>query len=264
MDFGIDGKKALICASSKGLGKAIALALAKEGAQVFLCARTSDELRRTVDEVAQFARHPVTSIACDLLNRDGREELIAQVKASMGEIDILVHNIGGPKPSRAEETAQEDWASGFERLFQSVAHLNDAFLPGMKANQWGRILCVTSTSVFEPIADLAVSNALRPAVTAMMKTLADEVSQHNITVNCIAPGIILTDRTEERLNDYLARNPGGSRSEWLARSSESIPAKRLGHPDEFGACAAFLCSQQASYITGSTLTVDGGKRRSYH
>lgn len=264
MDFGIQGKTALVCASSKGLGKAIAKALAKEGARLFLCARDPRTLIDAADEVGALATEPVISMTCDLSDPEGRERLIAQVKATFGTLDILVHNVGGPKPSKVSTTSQEDWQTGFDQVFQSVVHLNQAFVPDMQKNQWGRILCVTSLSAFEPINDLAVSNGLRPAITAMLKTLADELAGDNITVNCLAPGMIMTDRTEERIHDHLARNPQSTREEWLSQYVKSIPAGRLGDPDEFGAPAAFLCSQQASYITGSTLCIDGGKRRAYH
>jgi 3-oxoacyl-[acyl-carrier protein] reductase len=264
VDLGIQGKKALVCASSKGLGKAMAKALVREGVQVFLCARSVEALQEAAEEVGAISSLPVISMTCDLTTEAGRAELIREVQSAFGEIDILIHNVGGPPPSKVETTELADWQRGFDRLFQSVIQLNEAFLPGMKKNRWGRIICVTSLSSFEPINDLAVSNGLRPAITAMLKTLADEVAAHNITVNCVAPGMVLTDRTEERIADYLARNPQSSREEWLAQYVKSIPAGRLGDPDEFGAPVAFLCSQQASYITGGTLCVDGGKRRSYH
>lgn len=266
MDLGLTGKRALVCASSRGLGKAIAKALAREGARVFMCARNAADLIDAVNEVEAVAQFPVTSMTCDLSEPEQRDALIAQVQSAFGagELDILIHNTGGPRPSRLENTTLQDWQTGFDQLFQSVAHLNQAFLPGMMQKQWGRILCVTSLSAFEPIDNLAVSNGIRPAVTAMLKTLANEVARHNITVNCVAPGMILTDRTEERIQAHLAQNPHSSREAWMADYVKSIPAGRLGDPDEFGGPVAFLCSQQASYITGGTLCIDGGKRRGYH
>jgi 3-oxoacyl-[acyl-carrier protein] reductase len=264
MDLGISGKKALVCASSKGLGKAVAKALAKEGVALYLCARNAGVLAEAVAEVQSFTPVPVLSSVADLSSADGRERLIANVQAGFGNPDILIHNVGGPPPSRVATTKPLDWQVGFEQLFQGVAQLNAAFLPGMKAQQWGRIVCVTSLSAFEPISELAVSNAMRPAITAMLKALANEVAADRITVNCVAPGMILTDRTEERIADHLAQNPTSDRETWLAEYVQSIPARRLGDPDEFGAPVAFLCSQLASYITGSTLCVDGGKRRAYH
>lgn len=264
MELGIRGKKALVCASSKGLGKAIAKALAKEGVELFLCARHKETLQAAASEIQALTDTPVHFAVADLATAEGRAALIEVVHNTLGSPDILIHNVGGPKPSKVETTEATAWQTGFEQLFQSVAQLNAAFLPGMKERQWGRIICVTSLSSFEPLGDLAVSNAMRPAITAMLKTLADEVASFNITVNCVAPGMILTDRTEERITDYLSRNPGSNREAWLADYVKAIPARRLGEPDEFGAPVAFLCSQLASYITGGTICVDGGKRRSYH
>ncbi len=264
MDLGLQGKKAVVCASSKGLGKAVAKALAQEGVELFLCARDAGTLTQTQQALQSISAAPVHAEIADLACASGRDALIAQVKATLGDPDILIHNVGGPKPSKVETTTSVDWQAGFDQVFQSVTQLNAAFLPAMKRNQWGRIVCVTSLSSFEPINDLAVSNGMRPAVTAMLKTLSDEVAAYNITINCVAPGMILTDRTEERIRDYLARNPESSREAWLADYVKSIPVRRLGDPDEFGSPVAFLCSQQASYITGGTLCIDGGKRRAYH
>lgn len=264
MDLGIAGKKALVCASSKGLGKAIAKALAMEGVELFLCARHAETLAAAVTEIQTVAVAPVHSTLADLASAAGRKALIAEVQKTMGNPDILIHNVGGPKPSKCLATESSAWQAGFDQLFQSVTQLNQAFLPAMKRQQWGRIICVTSLSSFEPIQDLSVSNALRPAITAMLKTLADEVAADNITVNCVAPGMILTDRTEDRIADHLTKNPQSDRESWLSDYVKAIPARRLGNPDEFGAPVAFLCSQWASYITGGTLCVDGGKRRSYH
>jgi 3-oxoacyl-[acyl-carrier protein] reductase len=171
-----------------------------------------------------------------------------------------VHNTGGPKPTRAEETTDDQWSSGFHQLFESVIHLNQAFIPGMKERLWGRIVNVTSLSVLEPIPNLAVSNAMRSAATAMLKTLSDELAAFNICINCMAPGVIHTDRTEERLQAQIKQS-GGTREQYLEDYVKSIPAGRLGTAEEFAAMVAFLCSQRASYITGSTICVDGGKRR---
>ena len=264
MDLGLKGKKALVCASSKGLGKGIAKALAAEGAEVFMCARDLAALGTAVEDVKEIASTPVHYTGCDLSSTEGREELIRIVQEEMGHVDILIHNVGGPPPSKVETTTIDAWERGFQQNFLSIAHLNQAFLPSMKARNWGRIICVTSLSAFEPILDLAVSNGLRPGITAMLKTLADEVASHNITINCVAPGMIATDRTEERIADHLERNPQSTRDEWLANYNKSIPVGRLGNVDEFAGPVAFLCSQQASYITGGTICIDGGKRRGYH
>lgn len=261
MDLKIDGRKALVCAASKGLGRAIAMELALEGAEVFMCARGEDELMKAADAVRTNARAAVHAQACDVTSKDSRRALLDAVSKKLGHVDILIHNVGGPKPTTAEATSQAEWQAGFEQLFPAVAEFNGAFLPGMKERKWGRIIAVTSTSVLEPIAGLAVSNAIRSAVTAMLKTLADEVAAYNITVNCVAPGLIATDRTADLMKARMKQS-GQTEEEYLKEYLKPIPAGRLGDPGEFGAVVAFLSSDRASYITGSTICVDGGKRRS--
>ncbi|MCW5823547.1 MAG: SDR family oxidoreductase [Cyanobacteria bacterium TGS_CYA1] len=262
MDFGIKHKHALICGASKGIGRAIAKELCAEGVKVFLCARTKEVLSETAETIKKDC--PSAEIyfqACDLSSPDDRKQLIASVKEKLGSIDIVVHNTGGPKTSKAEDTKIEDWDSGFKQLFLSVADINNAFLPSMKERKWGRIVCVTSLSIMEPIANLSVSNAVRSAVTAMLKTLSDEVAPFNITVNCVAPGAIETDRLQD-LMEQRTKASGQSKEEYQKQYVAAIPAGRMGTPEEFAAVTAFLCSQRASYVTGSTICVDGGKRRS--
>ncbi len=261
MNLDIKGKRALVCAASRGMGKAIAKSLSREGVQLFICARNSTSLESTAKEIKEYAEEPVYYQACDLTSRHSINELIDKVKSSMGEIDILVHNVGGPPFSTVLETKLEDWSLAYRQLFESVVQLNQAFLPEMKEKRWGRIVAVTSLSVAEPIPTLAMSNAMRSAVTSMLKTLADEVASYNICINCVAPGLVHTQRTEERLQIDV-KQTGRSRDELLVQLSKSIPAQRLGSPEEFASVVTFLCSQPASYITGSTIYVDGGKRRS--
>ncbi len=261
MDLGIRGKKALICAASRGLGKATALALAQEGVEVILCARKIADLKKAAEEIQAQGSQPVHYFACDLSSQNDREQLIQAVQEKLGSVDILIHNTGGPAPTIVQETSQEEWEQGFQQLFMSVAHLNQAFLPDMKKQRWGRIILVTSIAVLEPAANLAISNAIRSAVTSMAKTLATEVAPFNITINSVAPGMIHTDRTEALIENLIQKR-GGTRLEHLEAFEQAIPAQRLGTPEEFASVVAFLCSQQAAYISGSTLCVDGGKRRS--
>jgi len=261
MNLEIQGKRALVCAASKGIGRGIAEALVCEGAELFVCARDENRLSQTVHDLQEKTDRPVYYQMCDLTDSNDRESLIRSVNNAFEAIDILVHNVGGPASSTVQETALGDWQQGFERLFQSVVHLNQAFLPSMIERRWGRIIAVTSLSVLEPIPDLAVSNAMRSAMTSMLKTLADEVARYNVTVNCVAPGQIQTDRTEERIQAQLARH-GGERAAVLSEYARSVPAGRLGNVSEFGSVVAFLASERAAYITGSTICVDGGKRRS--
>ncbi|MCA9804232.1 MAG: SDR family oxidoreductase [Cyanobacteria bacterium HKST-UBA02] len=261
MDLGIKGKRALVCGASKGMGRAIASGLAEEGADIFICARDDEALITAREEIKRETGVNVQSWSCDLTNQRERHELIEKVKTVFEHIDILIHNTGGPAPSSAYGTAPEAWESGFNQLFQSVAQLNQAFLPSMIDRNWGRIITITSLSVLEPIKGLAVSNAMRSAVSAMLKTMADEVACHNITINCVAPGLIDTDRLASLMESRL-QSSGQTRIDYERERLGSIPAGRLGSPKEFADVVTFLASERASYITGSTICVDGGKRRS--
>lgn len=261
MDLGIQGKKAIVCASSKGLGKNVAECLAAEGVELLLCSRSEDSIRPVAEELAKSASSAVHWVACDLSSEEGRNQLISKAKEALGTVDIILHNTGGPPPTSVEDTTLDAWRDGWEANFISIAHLNQAFLPAMKSQGWGRIVVITSLSPMQPIPDLAISNGVRAGVTAMLKTLSAEVAKDGVTVNCVAPGIIHTDRTETRIQAYIKKN-GGERADILAKYASDIPTGRLGRPDEFGPAVAFLCSEQASYITGTSLCVDGGKRKS--
>ncbi len=261
MHLGLNGKKALVLGASRGIGKAIALELAREGVEPVLCARQDAALEAAADDIRKETGARVHFKSCDLTLGADRENLIKSVQEQVGAVDILILNTGGPKPSSALDTKLEEWEIGFHQLFQMIIHLNQAFVPKMVEKRWGRIICVTSLSVIEPIANLAISNAMRSAVTAMLKTLSDELAPHQITVNCLAPGAIATERLEELMEARISKT-SQSKDEYLKQYLAAIPMARMGNPDEFAAMAAFLCSQRASYVTGSTISIDGGKRRS--
>lgn len=261
MDLGIKGKNALVCGASKGIGNAIARELAKEGANLFLTARGKEKLEEEGKAIKELGCELLFAKPLDLSKSEDRKKLVKSALEHFGNIDILIHNVGGPPPSFTSETDQEQWQNGFDQLFQSVVELNQAFLPGMKKNKWGRIITVTSLSVMEPIKTLAVSNAIRSATTSMLKSLADEVAKDNITVNCVAPGAIETERLTQ-LMEARIKQSGQSKEEYEKEYLSSIPAARLGRPEEFAAVTAFLASERASYVTGSTICIDGGKRRS--
>lgn len=261
MDLGIKGKRALVAGASKGLGLASAKALAAEGAKLYLLSRSEESLLAARKEIENEFKVDIETFPCDLLDAGSRKAAMDKIEMKWGGVDILVHNVGGPKATSAEDTGIGDWQDGFDRLFKPVVDLNARFVPAMKEQKWGRIIAVTSLSVMEPIANLAVSNGIRSAVTAMLKTLSDELATYNITVNCVAPGMILTDRTDELMKSRIAKS-GKSEEQYMQDYLQSIPARRLGRPEEFAAVLCFVASEKASYVTGSTLCVDGGKRRS--
>lgn len=255
-------RNALICASTQGLGLAIANRLAEEKHNLFLVARNAERLDAVAHEIAETHEIKVYTHACDLSNAGQRSKLIEAVfKQWTAGPDILIHNTGGPPPSGVLETEYTQWTNGFNSLFMSVTQLNAAFVPLMIEQGWGRVITVTSLSVLEPVANIAISNAMRSAITAYSKTLANEVAASGVTVNCAAPGYIQTERLKHLF--YFRAEQSNSTPTQVQRTIEqSIPLHRLGKPHEFAHVVAFLASEQASYITGQTLVVDGGLQKS--
>jgi 3-oxoacyl-[acyl-carrier protein] reductase len=237
MDFGIKGKRALVLGGSRGLGAAIAKALADEGVEV-LAASRKGQLQVDLSDPASVAR------------------LIETVKAT-GPIDILVNNGGGPKAGPARGQSAEAWLAAFQAMATSLFTITEAFLPGMVERGWGRIITVGSSGIVQPLDNLALSNGVRGAIAGWSKTLANEVAKHGVTVNMVLPGRIATDRLRE-LDEGKAQRTSATLEAVQEASRADIPAGRYGRPDEFGAVAAFLASQQASYVTGSMIRVDGG------
>ncbi|SIQ94857.1 3-oxoacyl-[acyl-carrier protein] reductase [Rhizobium sp. RU35A] len=250
MDLGISGKTALVLGASRGLGAAIAAALAAEGVIVYAAARTASSIAATEN---------IRPVAVDLADPASVDALIDTVRA-MGGVDILVNNSGGPKAGPALGQSRAAWNAAFETMASALFAITDALLPAMIERQWGRIITIGSSGVEQPIANLALSNGVRAAIAGWSKTLAGEVARHGITVNMILPGRIDTDRVRE-LDTIKAGNTGASVDAVQAASRAEIPAGRYGRPEEFAAAAAFLASAQASYITGSSLRVDGGMIR---
>ena len=262
MDLGISGKRALVLASSRGLGLGIATALAKEGANVLLVGRSGDKLAENCRAInADGKGGKADWVWGDLADENFVEAMVAAVKEKLGGIDILVNNTGGPTPGGTQDMSTDKLDSFFQSMVLRVISLTNALLPQMKEQGWGRILTVASSGVFEPIPNLALSNTLRGALVGWNKTLATEVAGSGITANMLLPGRILTDRIEE-LDGANAKRLGKSMEEIRASTVTSIPAGRLGTTEEFGAAGAFLCSEPASYITGTMLRVDGGAARS--
>ena len=257
MDLGINGKIALVAAASKGLGRAVAEELAAEGATLVLCARGEAELQKTCIAIEAAHGQPVLGIAADLSTPAGVARVTSAALDRFGRVDILVTNTGGPPAGTFEQHGPEAWQAATSLLLTSVVELTRAVLPGMKAHGWGRILNITSIAVKQPVASLMLSNSLRAAVTGMARTLATEVAPLGITVNNILPGYTRTDRVEQ-LAQATADREGISTDDATARWTREIPMQRLGEPAEFAALAAFLCSARASYITASSIPVDGG------
>jgi 3-oxoacyl-[acyl-carrier protein] reductase len=261
MDSGLGGKCAVVCAASKGLGKASALALAREGARVVICARHEGALQAAADEIRRVTGNAVVPIVADVSRRGDVDRLVADAATRLGAIDVLVTNTGGPKSAPFEALSDEDWEAAIQSLLMSAVRLSRAVIPHMRRRGGGRIIHVTSVSVKQPIDDLVLSNALRAGVTGLARTLANELARDRITVNCVAPGYTRTERVIE-LSEAAARREGTSREAVQRRTEEQIPMGRLGIPEEFGDAVAFLASARAAYITGTTLQVDGGFVRS--
>jgi 3-oxoacyl-[acyl-carrier protein] reductase len=261
MDLGLRGKTALVAAGSRGLGRAVAEELAAEGASLIICARGQRLLSERADQIALQTGADVLAVAADLTHGEDIGRVVDSGIERFGRIDILVNNTGGPPPGRFEDFAREDWQRAAEQLLLSFADLTRRVLPGMKERRWGRILNVTSIAVKQPVDNLILSNSLRAAVTGMARTLANEVAEHGVTVNNILPGFTATARVEQ-LARSVAAERGLTVDEARAGWEQQIPMRRLGTPREFAALAAFLVSERASYITGTSIPVDGGWIRS--
>lgn len=261
MDLGIKGKRALVLASSRGLGLGIAVALAREGANVLLCGRSGEQLDANCKAINAEGNGTADWIWADLGDEAFVATVTAAVKEKFGGLDILVNNSGGPTPGTTEDMTAEKLESYFFSMVLRVISLTNALLPGMKEQGWGRILTIASSGVIEPIANLAMSNTLRPALAGWSKTLASEVASHGVTANLLLPGSILTGRLDE-LDGAAARRTGRAMDEIRAEKEARIPVGRYGKVEEFAATAAFLCSEPASYITGSLIRCDGGAARS--
>lgn len=261
MEMGLENKCAIVCAASKGLGRATALALARDGARVVMCARTAVTLNAAADEIRAATGATIVPIVADVSLAADVDRLIDQAARALGGIDILVTNTGGPKSGPFESLTDADWSSAVDSLLMSVVRLCRGVIPHMRRRGGGRIIHVTSVSVKQPIDGLVLSNALRAGVTGLSRTLANELAPDRILVNCVAPGYTRTDRTVE-LAEAAAAREGTTVEVVQRRTEEGIPLNRLGTPTEFGDVVAFLASDRSSYVTGTTLQVDGGFVRS--
>jgi 3-oxoacyl-[acyl-carrier protein] reductase len=257
MDFGIAGRVALVCGSSQGLGRAIADVLAAEGADVVINSRSADKLETVRAQIAEASGANVHAAAADLTDPAAVDHIVRAAEQAFGKIDILVTNTGGPPAGAFEDHSPEVWRNAIAQNFESVVNLTRAVLPGMKERRWGRIVNVTSVSVKQPVDGLILSNAIRAGVTGFAKTVSNEVASFNVTVNNVLPGFTHTERSRH-LAEKVAERDGITVEQAYEAWEGEIPMGRLADPPEFGAVAAFLCSEQASYVTGQSIAVDGG------
>jgi 3-oxoacyl-[acyl-carrier protein] reductase len=261
MDLGLQNKIALVAAASSGLGRAVAEELAAEGASLVICGRTTTSVTETAAAIADKTGAHVLAVTSDVSVPGNVQQLVESGITRFGRIDILVTNAGGPPAGNFENITQDEWEAATRLTLYSAINLARLVLPGMKARRWGRILNITSIAVKQPVEGLLLSNSLRAAVTGFARTLANEVAADGITVNNILPGYTRTERVEE-LASMMAAKQGITAQAFKAKWESEIPMKRLGEPHEFAALAAFLVSERASYITGTSMQVDGGWIRS--
>jgi 3-oxoacyl-[acyl-carrier protein] reductase len=260
MDLGLLDKVALVTAASKGLGKAVALYLAQEGADVAICARDEECLGEAAGEIEAATGRQVLAFPADVSDPQAMDALVKAVVERFGRIDILVINAGGPPPGQFLDLTVEDWEGAAQLTLMSAVRLCYAVAPLMKAQGIGSILAMTSITVKQPLPNLILSNSLRLGVMGLVKTLADELAPWGVRVNAICPGWTHTARVEQLLRDRAERN-GTTPNEEAAKIAAAVPLGRMGTPEEFAAAAAFLVSPAASYITGVSLLVDGGMYR---
>lgn len=256
MELGLTGKRALVLGASRGLGAAIAKGLAAEGAEVIAAARNADAIR----DWASQAEGRITAEALDLSDAAAIDAVLDDLLAK-GGIDIIVNNAGGPPPGKTTDASRADWIAHFETMVANLIHATNRCLPGMQERGWGRIVTITSSGVEQPIPNLALSNGLRAALVGWSKTLANEVASDGITANIVMPGRIHTDRVDE-LDAAAAKRQDKPVEEVARASAAAIPAGRYGRPEEFANMAVFLCSERASYVTGSKIRIDGGSIKS--
>jgi Dehydrogenases with different specificities (related to short-chain alcohol dehydrogenases) len=248
MNLGIKGRKALVLASSKGLGKGVAKALCLEGVDVMLCGRNAESLRETAAELMQANQGTVHYTSGDVSKREDIQAIISTAKAKLGQIDILVTNTGGPPPGRLMDTDLDQWEHAYRLLLESAVAAIQGVVPDMKHQGWGRIITISSQAIKQPVDGLILSNAVRSSLLGLVKSLSIELGPHNITVNNLLPGYTRTDR----LTSLMAANPH------MSQIVDEIPLRRIGEVDEFASAAVFLASECASYISGVSLPVDGG------
>ena len=263
MNLGLKNKIALVTAASQGLGKASAMALAQEGAIVIICSRRQKEITDAADEIRKSTGATVLPMVADVTKPDDIKRLVADTKQRFGTVHVVVNNAGGPPTGTISSLTDEDWYKGHELTLMSVVRLTREVLPMMIEQRWGRIVTIVSVVAKQPINELLLSSAIRPGILGLTKVLANMHAKDGITVNTVCPGRILTKRQEE-LSASRAAQSKITLEDYLKEVAGTIPSGRLGRPEEIGNVVAFLASEQASYINGVNLLVDGGEAKGIH
>lgn len=257
MNLDISNKVALVAASSQGLGKAVAMGFAQEGAKVVICARNKEKLKAVKKEIESKTKSEVLAIQVDLTKKEDIINLVTETIEKFDSIDILVNNSGGPPAGFFSDMTDENWQKGVDLILMSSVRLTREILPYMKRKKWGRIVNITSVSVKQPINELLLSNSLRLSILGWAKTLANQVAAEGILINNVCPGWTRTDRVVE-IFEARAKGQGTTPEKIEAGITRGIPMGRLGKPEELANLVVFLASEMASYITGVSVQVDGG------
>ncbi|HET9793228.1 MAG TPA: SDR family oxidoreductase [Thermoanaerobaculia bacterium] len=257
MDLELKGRPAMVAAASKGIGRAVATGLAREGCRVSICSRSADSLKGAREAIlGEAPGAEIQTAVCDLSRAADLEAWHRATVDRFGGVDILVTNAGGPPAAKFEELTEDQWRAGIEGTLMNVIRLSRLVLPGMRDRKWGRIVHLTSFVAKQPMELLTVSSTIRAGISALTKTMANQVGADNVLVNAVLPGYVATDRQIE-LHGIRAKEAGISIEEYTARASQSIPLKRSARPRELADVVTFLCSERASYVSGVSLLVDG-------
>lgn len=260
MDLGLKGRAAAVAAASRGLGRATAHALAAEGASVAVCGRDRGRIVEAAETIARDTGARTLPVVADVGLAEDCRRFVDEAAAAFGRLDVLVTNTGGPRPGGFEEVSDEAWLEAYRVTLANVVHLVRAAVPHMRRNGWGRVVNIASLSARQPIDGLALSNAFRPAIAGLAKTLSNELGRDGILVNTVCPGYTRTDRLDEVMKARAAK-AGSTPEKVRADLAAGVPLRRVAEPEELAAVVAFLCSERASYVTGVTLPVDGGAQR---
>ncbi len=261
MDLGLEGRVAIVAAASKGLGRAVAEELAREGASVAICARTASALEQAAAQIHKSTGRETFHQAVDVTNQAAVSQFVAAVEERFGRLDICITNSGGPPSKLFADTNPGDWRSAVELLLMGAVFFAKDALPLMQKNKWGRFITITSSAVKQPVDGLLLSNSVRAAVTGLARTLANEYAAYGITINNVCPGYTRTARLDG-LAAAISTRTGTQTEAVFADWTRQIPAGRIGTPEEFAAVVTFLASERASYVNGASIAVDGGMVRS--